>query len=406
MTTINGLDDPRPCFRSPVIALLSAALLLAPQAAQDAGDPLRVEGTALVDGVGQLVGDADAGGLFLLRGSAVIDGQLWGWPGFRVNATALATGGADPARFVGDLQQTSNIAAPASVWPYEAWVQQNIGSRVSVLAGIYDVNSEFDVIDAAGLFINSSFGIGADLGLSGPNGPAIFPATGLAVRLAGAPSRRIRVRVVAADGTPGDPGDPGRFDPAWRDGDGVLLAAEAVVHWADLPGLRRPPQGGRRLLGRGGGSPPPTRVGIGVWGYRGVAASGEPARGAYLLAETRALDAGRGARSLRLFGRAGAARQGPVRAFVSAGTRASGPLPSRPDDELGLGVAVAWPDQEGTPAAAGSDLGPEGVVELSYRVNVATWLFVQPDIQYVVNPIYADGRETALVLITRIGLLH
>lgn len=48
--------------------------------------------------------------------------------------------------------------------------------------GLYDLNSEFDALDDAGLFINSAFGVGTDIGLTGVNGPSIFPVTSLAVR--------------------------------------------------------------------------------------------------------------------------------------------------------------------------------------------------------------------------------
>ena len=68
---------------------------------------------------------------------------------------------------------------------YEAWIEQGFGDgRVSLRAGLYDLNSEFYTNDAAGALIAPPFGIGSELSATGPNGPSIFPSTALAVRLA------------------------------------------------------------------------------------------------------------------------------------------------------------------------------------------------------------------------------
>ena len=40
--------------------------------------------------------------------------------------------------------------------------KKNLNEKVSVLTCLYNLNSEFDVIETAGLFINSSHGIGPD----------------------------------------------------------------------------------------------------------------------------------------------------------------------------------------------------------------------------------------------------
>ncbi|MFO7314738.1 carbohydrate porin [Rhodothermus marinus] len=113
-------------------------------------------------------------------------------------------GGSISAR-VGDAQGVSNIEAPTSWRLYEAFVEHVTATgRLSVLAGLYDLNSEFDVLPAAGLFINSSFGIGAELAASRPQGPSIFPVTspGLRLRLGFQRSARYAgyLQAVALDG--------------------------------------------------------------------------------------------------------------------------------------------------------------------------------------------------------------
>lgn len=80
-------------------------------------------------------------------------------------------------------------------------------------------------------------------------------------------------------------------------------------------------------------------------------------------------------------------RSGDVLAFVAAYGRFSGDLPS--------GV-----DESGKPLP---EWDYELLLELNYRIQIAPWLFVQPDVQVVVNP---DGRkdiDDALVLGFAVG---
>lgn len=78
---------------------------------------------------------------------------------------------------------------------YEFWLQQKLFSgRLAVLVGLYDLNFELEVIPSAGLFLHSSFGIGPDFGLSGKNGPSIFPYTALGTRVEYKPLEAFYVR--------------------------------------------------------------------------------------------------------------------------------------------------------------------------------------------------------------------
>jgi hypothetical protein len=79
----------------------------------------------------------------------------------------------------------SNIDAPRAVRLYEVWADWTFGaSDASMRFGLYDLNSEFDTTEARSLFMNSTFGVGHELGQTGHNGPSIFPSTSLALRMA------------------------------------------------------------------------------------------------------------------------------------------------------------------------------------------------------------------------------
>ena len=70
------------------------------------------------------------------------------WKGTTFYINAMGTHGKNPGDSVGDLQGISNIAAPNMIKIHEIWLQQNYqNDRFSILFGLYDLNSEFDVLD-------------------------------------------------------------------------------------------------------------------------------------------------------------------------------------------------------------------------------------------------------------------
>ena len=114
-----------------------------------------------------------------------LDGErLLNWHEATFFVYGLGIYGTDPSQFVGDIQAVSSIAAPNDWKLFEAWYQQNFGEeRYSLLAGLYDVTSEFDVIRSSSeLFLNASFGTGGEFAISGQTGLSTFPTTSLAVR--------------------------------------------------------------------------------------------------------------------------------------------------------------------------------------------------------------------------------
>ena len=72
-----------------------------------------------------------------------------------------------------------------------------------MLVGLYDLNTEFDALESAGLFLNSSQGIGPEFAQSGLNGPSIFPTTTLGLRAKWAPGSRFYLESVVLNGLAG-----------------------------------------------------------------------------------------------------------------------------------------------------------------------------------------------------------
>ena len=83
-----------------------------------------------------------------------------------------------------------------------------------------------------------------------------------------------------------------------------------------------------------------------------------------------------------------------VRAYFGTGLVLEA-IPGALDDRAGFAIASAyssgWLRDSGVSRT-------ETSLELTYSVNVAPWLRIQPDLQYIVNPGFRGGRDDAVVI--------
>lgn len=335
---------------------------------------------------GDLIGNASGG---MRRGARYLDNldivfeadmeHLIGWRGAQVHAYGLYNNGKSISDFAGDTQAVSNIETGVQAFRlYEAWIDQRLGDRVSLKVGLYDLNSEFDALDAAGLFTSSPNGIGTDFAQSGKNGPSIFPVTALAARLQVEPGKGWAIRAAVLDGMPGDPDRPRRTAIKLGDGDGALLVGEVQA-----------PLGNGKLL-------------IGHWRYTANfelndgsgLANGNA--GHYIRAEMPLVV--RDGKRIDGFVRVGTAsgRFNMFDAFAGGGLKFSGWIAGRDADEFGLAVASAF-TSDSYRAAAGSSF-KELAVEATYRTPVTRWLSLQPNIHYIRRPSANPRIKDALLL--------
>ena len=326
-----------------LLAGLTLALTAAPAAANEQGEPHShthagdesrdAQGPVLfeVTYTSELIGNARGGPPRRALSSTIstscsrrISKRSTGWTGATLNLYGLYNNGKSIGDLAGDSQGVSNIETGVqAIRLYEAWIDQKFGDIVSLRAGLYDLNSEFDALDASGLFIGSAHGIGADFGQSGQNGPSIFPSTSLAARIEVKPAKGWVVRAAVLDGVPGDPARPKRTAVRFDDGDGALLVGE----------VEAPVAGGRLLLGH--------------WRYTAPfdTLDGDRGRGTagyYLRGEAPLIDAADGA--IHGFFRLGTAsgRFNMFDRFASTGLKFTGWIPGRGEDEFGVAVAAAF----------------------------------------------------------------
>jgi porin len=335
---------------------------------------LRVDAFVIAEGFGTLDGGVRRDATFLdaveLRAS-LDGGRLVGWHGLTVLADVLGTHGGNPSKFVGDAQGVSEIAGPSRWRLQEGWIEQRLaGDRVGLLAGRYDLGTEFYVLPAAAVLINSSFGAGPEFTESGRHGPSVFPDTTIGGRLE------------------------------------VKPAAGLVLRTAIFSGF---------VIGEIAWLPDEGKVAVGGWGYTNTLddlsrteRDGSPVRhhgsaGAYLVAEHTVyrLDGDPG-RRVALFGQLGLGdpRVSRYAAYTGGGLVVTGPFASRGSDQVALGVAAAHNGDQYRQAQRHEGRRAERsevTVELTYRIQVTPWLFVQPDVQYVINPNTDPARANAVV---------
>jgi len=313
--------------------------------------------------------------------------EAWGGPGTLFiyglynNGTTLAD------ELVGDLQVTSNIDAVEAFRVFELWYEVGEGPW-SVRSGLYDLNSEFDVNETGGLFLNSSHGIGAAFGQTGENGPSIFPVSSVAVRAA-VETGRYTARVAVLDGTPGDPEDPTSNQVDLGGDDGALVVAEADVS-----------------AGESG------RLWAGYWRYttdfdHGWATGQSGSNDGWYIGTEH--EFGLGSRSAAWFLRYGTAdeRFNPLKEYIGAGLVIEAPLTFRPYDSLGLAVASAGagePYRRHLEQAGAGSTSSENVWELTYRARFSEHFVLQPDVQWVQNPAASNEPDDAWVVGLRFEL--
>lgn len=353
----------------------------APVAMEEAQGPILIEVSYTGEIMGNVAGGTRQDARYLDNLDLVLEAdldRLAGWRGARFHIYGLYNNGGSISALAGDAQAVSNIeTGVAALRLYEAWIDQRIGDKASVKIGLYDLNSEFDVLDAAGLFVSSPHGIGTDFAQSGRNGPSIFPSTSLAARVQISPAEGWAIRAAILDGVPANPDRPRRTAIHLGDGDGALFVGEVEA-----------PLGDGKLL-------------VGHWRYsaafefNGGGGSGNGNAGTYIRTEF-PLSAAKG-RRVDVFGRLGQAsgRFNMFRHFVSGGLRFGGWIPGREDDEFGLAVAAALTSdayRQSTGAKAG-----ETAVEATYRTRLNRWLWLQPSLHYVRSPSAARSVDDALV---------
>lgn len=331
--------------------------------------------------------------------------KLAGWPGASALVNFIYDGGGRTNEVhLGSLLGASNIEVPLSTTRfYQAWIEQSFAEgKAALLAGLYPIDTEFQLVESAGLFVQPPYGAAPDLAMT--RGPSIFnnPAFGVRAKWQ---SDQLNVYAMAAvlDGMPGDPARPKGTHVRFAAGDGTMQIAEF--------GYRSQASAAedRELFGK---------YALGYWRYTVDAAdlvdqnvAGEPERrrssGWYALAERTLWRWGSAdlAGFIRFGGSDGDTKA--IDRYYNVGVRVRGLLPGRDDDVFGLAhtrAGVGGKFRASQALAGISATAAESATELTYRVQVNGWLAVQPLVQWYRHPGADSAVPRAVVVGTRVEL--
>lgn len=306
----------------------------------------------------------------------------------------------------GAIQGISNIAAYSTWKLYEIWLEQKLfGQKLSLLAGLFDLNSEFDVQETSGIFLNPSFGIGAEYAQTGENGPSIFPTTSVALRINFIPNEHLYFNLAIFDGIPGDPDNPNGTRIKFGKNDGLLIAYEMGLFGKTADFTNKY-----------------SKYSLGAWYYTKefedlteTVTNGDPLKrknnfGIYFSAEKFLFAESDESEGLAGFIRAGFANSdiNLLDYYWGFGLTYYGPFSGRDDDVFGFAFATAHNGNKFREIA--NDYGitlseNEYVLEVTYSFKAARWFRIQPDFQYVINPVASTVNKHASVVGIRCELI-
>ena len=324
--------------------------------------------------------------------------------------------GGSISALAGDLQGLDNIEAENSWRIYEFWGQQDFFSlKSSILVGLYDVNSEFNVLQSSALFLNSSHGIDPTIALTGVLGPSIFPYTSLGARLKVNPARGVIIQGAILDGVPSDPGNTRGTKVFLRKRDGVFMIGEIGYHSSggSLEARNRTTRLHNMLSP---GIESDNNIAVGGWYYSKERNEfSDPGNsgneyGVYALGEYQIFSREENSpQSLRVFARVGFANPEVnfLGQFFGAGIVAGGLFPNRPDDQSGLAIAHASASSDFVDTRFISGSRPEKAetnIEFSHQFMLSKHIQIQGNVQYIINPGLNASLNNAWVIGTRFVL--
>ncbi len=352
----------------------SLMLILAAEVCSEEAVPYQWEGALTLESISNLKGGVEKGTRFSgnLDVSLTVNTEAadW-WSGGAWFAYVLGDYSKQPSEIIGDIQGVSNIQTYNNLSLYEFWYEHSFsGDAIKLLIGLHDYNSTFYSLNATGLYLLSSFGIGPDVSQVGPS---IFPVTAPAVHLTIANESQYLLLAVY-DGIPGDPEKPRGTRVVFKKSDGFFKAAE----WG-FTGEKN------------------YNVALGAWQHTAEVESpidggfSNSNQGYYFLGEKYFSE---NLVAFLQYGRADADKN-PLDSYLGVGVNYENLW--KDQDAIGIGYASAHngnPYKDANPDI----LSAENIWELTYLCPLTEKVSVQSSLFYVIHPSMAPALDNALAL--------
>lgn len=314
-------------------------------------------------------------GMLNLKASLDLEKAI-GWKNAEFFINAGNTHGEEPsANFVGDFQAFTNIEAGDNTYLYELWLKQTY-KNFSLSLGLQDLNALFVASTNGGLFINSSFGIHSQL--SDNIDAPIFPITALGATLEWQINDDIKWQNAVYDGKPED-FEYNKYNTEWKlnKNDGALFFTELHIN--------------KSLINHKSAN-----YKIGGYYHEHQTPDGSVNNlGFYIIADQEVLKIKESMFSL--FTQIGFSpkEENNHNYFSSLGVTCKG-IGSWIEDEVGLAVAYA--------SFRNNIVDYETAIELIYKKQLNSYIYIKPDLQYIINPAGTENKlNNAFVGTLRFG---
>lgn len=302
------------------------------------------------------------------------------WKGGEFLINGANTHGSIPTEsFIGDFQGAINIEAGDLTYMHELWYKQTFGKLTTVI-GLQDVNAEFITSDNTSLYINSSFGTPSTIS-ENVHAP-IFPLTAFGLQLHYHFTEQNALKIAVFDGFP-DEADINPYNLKWRIGnkDGFITFTELSTKIS----LFKENEGSLRF---------------GAYTHNHLTDTTKFMRkyGFYLVADQYLYTSTRG-QQFALFVQASysPSKENFNNYYFGLGLNISNIQMKKINSTLGIAMAHAGLK---TP-----EYKQETSIELTYKMELTENFSIQPDVQYIINPMGTGvALENALVGTLRFGL--
>lgn len=348
------------------------------------------EATYTGDFAGNLNGGYKRGATFLGMANLKIGAEtkdMGLWQGGEVFINGACThGGMPSSQLIGDLQVASNIEAGNRIYLHEFWFKQSF-EKSEFSFGLLDLNADFVVSEYASSFVNSSFGIPSMISNNIPL--PIFPMTSLGVTAKISLSESVSLLTAIYDGLPDDT-KGNNYNLKWElhKDDGVLLISELQYsnNLFDLP----------------------AQIKSGFYYHSGLheydAETNEKTcifnknYGLYFIYDQLIKNFNDNS-GIGIFSQLtlSPSKINSHNYYIGGGINYFGVFDDSGTDAFGLAFAYAGFIQ--------SDCPNETTIELFYKKEITSNLTIQPDIQYIINPIgMGKTLNNALAAFLRFGI--
>jgi len=294
---------------------------------------------------------------------------LWKGGSLYIHGKSLH-GNSPSEQLVGDFQVISNIDGGEHTYVHEFWYSQTIGI-FDITIGLQDANAELVTSEFGSHFINSSFGIPSLIADNVPT--ALFPLTNLGVTLNTQVNENISVVAAVYDGNPTH-FDINKYNTDWQlqKEDGMLSFVELQYSASESNTYK-----------------------LGYYNHSGLQEFNDSLQifdevytrnyGVYGIVDQLIWKNEESRESFGIFVQGAISPKSINEHSVYVGGGAVYNGLGGKDNVLGLAIAHA---------RFNSNLSSETAIEISYKAQLFSNVSIQPDVQYIMNPMGIDSQTS------------